>query len=314
MFGGSRRRQPRSDSENTVAERVSERVEDVAAPFDQLLDRTAAELEQTSFTISASDTEVVLKRAIELADDQVALAGHLPVQSVQEVAAELHLPVASVADALAEHRAGVLREIVDGSSRRQRGIGVADRLVGPSSVTVRHRSGKTDSEVTESLVEWLSRHHGLRTRVTSDGAVVAIPARGPFSALARQVRAVSGRGGLDKVGEIRAAAVTGESGRTSICMTVDIRRQRTYSVVAGSAVAVGGATVASTVAVTVAPVILVGVPISVGTGWIVSRVGHRSRLKRVTEEMEIAADNVASGAKPPTIFSRVTDLLGRRSS
>jgi len=310
MFGLSRRRGSKADSQGVVAERVDNEM----AAFDRILDQTNAEIEHDSLDIAASDTEAILRRAIELADDQVALADHLPVRSVHEVAAELHLPVAAVADALAEHRAGVLREIVDGHTSGHRGAAVATRLVGPGSVTVRHRSGKTDKEVTDSLVAWLARYHGLRTRVNAQGAVVAVPQRGMISAVVRRMRTVSGSGGLGKVNEIRAAAVTGESGRTSICLTVDVRKQRAQSVVAGSAVAVGGATVVSTVAVLTAPMIFVAVPVSVGTGWVVSRVGHRNRLKRITEEIQMAADNVATGAQPPTLLDRVTNRFGRRSS
>lgn len=275
-------------------------------------------------SIDASDSDLILRRAIELSSaEELAVAERMPVSSIEQVAAELHVPVAAVADALAEYRAGAIGRSVSGpgggsldASQQSRdgqsseGKGMLDRLVGPRSVKVRHRTGLSDREAAESLSEWLRRRHRLRIRINSEGTVVGVRRRGVVPVMVRSVRSATGRAGLAGVREVRGAAVSSRPGQTSICVVVDVSDQRTQSVVAGSAVALGGAVVVSVAAVVTAPMTLVGVPVAVGAGWVTSRVTHRYRVRRIEEEVEITADQVAAGALPSTLAQELGDRIG----
>ncbi|MGF1599915.1 MAG: hypothetical protein ACFCVK_23900 [Acidimicrobiales bacterium] len=269
-------------------------------------------------TVHRGDVEVILHRAIRLADDDSALGvhrhTHMPVAGIEQVAAELHVPVGAVADALAEYRAGalprsagsetMLRMATPSAHRR----GVLDRLVGPRSVQVLHRTGLSDEEATAGLGDWLRRRHRLEVRVDAQGTVVGVRRRGMLSGVARQVRSAAGRSGLSGVKEVRGAAVSADAGLTSICVVVDVSGQRAQSIATGTAVAMGGSAVVSLAALLTAPVTFVGVPVAVGAGWATSRVIHRYRVQRISQEVEITADQVAAGAAPPTL---VRELGGR---
>ncbi len=121
----------------------------------------------------------------------------------------------------------------------------------------------------------------------------------------RRVRSATGRAGLSGVREVRGAVVAVEEGHTAFCVVADLSDVRTRSVIVGSAMAVGGAAIVSTAAVITAPVTLVGVPVFVGAGWVTSRLSHRHRLKRVTEEVEMTADEIAAGALPTNLVSEI---------
>lgn len=256
-------------------------------------------------TIEASAVAAVLRRAIELADERTAVIEHLPQSAVEEVAAELEIPVSAVADALAEHRAGGHPlSPADGT-----GPSLLDRLVGPDRVAVGHRTGMAEADTVERLSYWLRRKHRLRIRLTGDGVVVGVRRRGVVPGALRRVRSVTGRAGLSGLREVRGAVVSVDQGSTSFCVVADLGEQRTRSVVVGSVVALGGAAVVSTAAVVTAPVTLVGVPVAVGAGWVGARLSHRSRLKRVAEEVEITVGMVAAGADPPTLGREITARL-----
>lgn len=303
---------PSSDVDAGVEPEAESEVQatpDVAGELDAL----SAEVMDDLASIDSADSELVLHRAIELADQPVVVAEQFPVANLEEVAAELHIPVPAVAEALAEYRAGALTPSEDGRARR-----LAERLVGPGQVTVRHRTGLPEQVAVDRISEWLKRRHRLRIRVNAKGAVVGVRRRGVVSAAMRQVRTATGNAGLSGVKEVRGAAVSVAEGHTAICVVADVSEMRTQSMVTGSVVAIGGAAVVSTAAVVTAPVTLVGVPMMVGAGWVATRLAHRRQLRRVTEEVEMTADEVAAGAQPPTLVQGITDRIdavrSRRSS
>jgi len=275
----------------------------------------AAEVAADLASIDAADSERVLRRAIELSVENVVVAEQFPVSTLEQVAAELHVPITAVADALAEYRTGALDTAAldpSGAATSPR-RGVLDRLIGPRLIKIRHRTKLSDQDAVENLSDWLKRRHRLRIRINPEGTVVGVRRRGVVPIVVRGVRSATGTAGLSGVKEVRAAAVTGEEGQTSLCLVVDLSDHRTQSVVAGSAVAAGGTLVVSAVAAVTAPVTLVGVPVAVGVGWITSRLSHRHRVRRVTEEAEMTADHVAAGSTPPTLTSEVAErLVGRR--
>lgn len=268
---------------------------------------TAEEVAEELATVEQAHAEAILRRAVQLSDQAYVVAERLPVSSLEEVAAELQMPASAVAEALAEYRAGGLDPSEDGPKRT-----VTDRLVGPSQVTVRSRTGLDEREVQERLRLWLKRRHRLRTRVDAEGTVVAIRRRGIVTTAVRQVRGATGSAGLSGMREVRGAAVSVDDQQTMICVVADVGEQRTQSVLTGSAVAIGGSAVVGTVAAVTAPVTLVGVPVAVGTGWIISRLTHRRQLRRIREEVEITTDNVAAGATPTSRVQEVAERLSYR--
>ncbi|MCP5033804.1 MAG: hypothetical protein GY939_18550 [Actinomycetia bacterium] len=264
--------------------------------------RAAAELA----TIDAAGSSVVLHRAIELSDSGVLVTNEsFPMTSVEQVAAELQIPLTALAEALAEYRAGALSVDADGAKRT-----LLDRLVGPAQVKVGHRTGMPEEVTTARLREWLKRRHRLRIRVNPQGVVIGVRRRGAVPLAVRRVRSATGRAGLSGVREVRGAVVAVEEGHTAFCVVADVSDVRARSVIVGSAMALGGVAVVSTAAVVTAPVTLVGVPVVVGAGWATSRLSHRHRLKRVTEEVEMTADEIAAGAEPPNLVSEIGSRLG----
>ncbi|MEL7158528.1 MAG: hypothetical protein AAFN30_18295 [Actinomycetota bacterium] len=258
-------------------------------------------------TIDAAHSELILRRAVELSDESVVVAERFPISGLEQVAAELQMPASAVAEALAEYRAGGLVDPTEGRSST-----MIDRVVGPRQVTVRSRSGLAEDEVRERLGQWLKRRHRLRIRVNPEGTVVAIRRRGLLPGAMRQVRGATGSAGLSGLREVRGAAVSVADGQTMICVVADLGEQRTQSVVAGSAIALGGAAVVSTAAAITAPVTLVGVPVAVGAGWFVTRITHRRQVRRVQEEVEMTTDNVAAGARPASRVQEVAERLTPR--
>ncbi len=267
-------------------------------------------------SIDASATEVVLRRAVQLAGDDVVVAERMPVSDLAEAAAELHLPAAAVADALAEYRAGALNlPTGSGASFDEPTTPrptMLDRVVGPGTVSVVHRTGLSEGEAAASLGEWLKRGHRLRIRTNRRGAIVGVRRRGVVPSVERGVRSATGTAGLAGVREVRAAAVGADERTTSICLVADVSDARNRSVATGGTVAAGGTVVVSAVALLTGPAALAGVPVALGIGWVTSRIGHARRLRRVAEEVEMTADNVAAGARPPTIVDNVVDRFGRR--
>ena len=275
---------------------------------------TADEVLADLATIDAGDSEAVLHRAIELAESGMLVADQFPQASLEEVAAELQIPLTAVADALAEYRAGALPLLGEDGPRRR---SVLDRMVGPAVVTVRHHTGLAEEATMARLGDWFKRRHRLRTRINARGAVVGVRRRGMVTLAARQVRSATGRAGLSGLREVRGAAVAVDDGHTAFCVVADVSDHRTRSVVAGSAVAIGGTAVVSTVALVTAPVTFIGVPVFVGAGWVTSRLSHRHRVRRVTEEVEMTADEIAAGADPRNLAqelgTRLSDSIASRS-
>jgi hypothetical protein len=271
-------------------------------PPESSVEQAAAELA----TIDADGSAAVLHRALELADAGVVVAEErFPVASVHQVAAELQVPAPALAEALAEYRAGALPVEGDGAKRS-----LVDRLIGPSKVSVRHRTGLTEEATTAGLGHWLGRRHRLRIRVTAEGVVIGVRRRGMVPMALRRVRSVTGRAGLSGVQEVRGAVVSVDDGHTAFCVVADVSDERTRTVLAGSAVALGGTVVVTGAAALTAPVTLVGVPVVLGAGWFTSRFRHRYRLKRVVEEVEMTADNVAAGAVPQRLVGGLGARLG----
>lgn len=260
-------------------------------------------------SIESAAVEVVLRRAIELASTDADAGGmpssQVPVTVLHQVAEELSVPPSALSDALAEYRAavgGVLPASLSGSRT------LADRLFGPGMVTTVHRSQLPAEITADHLRRWLVRRHRLRAHQPTPDVIVAVRRRGMVPELGRRLRAANGTAGLAGTREVRAAVVRSDAG-SSLCLVADVRDKRTQSVLAGAAVAVSTGAVVTAVGVVVAPGVLAGLPVAAGSGWLVSRISHHRRVKRVREEVELTAGQAASGALPPTIVSEMADRL-----
>lgn len=255
--------------------------------------------------------ERVLRRAVELAGNLPTAAEpdtRVPVDVLHQVADELAIPHAAVAQALAEERAAETRR------RGRRSRTVTDRVFGPGEVQAVAGTRLPPDRAMVHLDQWLERRHHLRVRHPTVDTVVAVRRQGLMPSVTHGVRAATGTAGLATAREVRGAVAGAEPGapESSVVVVADIRNRRARSVAAGSAVAAGTSAVVAVAAILTAPVTLVGVPVALGSGWAVARLTHHRGVKRVRVEVEITAEQVASGALPPTRIEQAVDKLGNR--
>jgi hypothetical protein len=249
------------------------------------------------------DAEVVV-RSMEIADVSATEAAALTDDQVKKVAAELGVPAAAVAAALAEAQAGA-----------NRSPGALERFIGPDSVAVHHQTGIEHGEARELVVRWLDDGYGMRVRNGLGGAVVATKRKDLAGPLARAARSWQGLGVLGNSREVRVSLVQFEGGRTAMCLVADVSDRRTSSIVTGSAVTgagvAAGAGFAGLAVVSVLPVMLAVTPIAAGIGALVARRRHRKAIEEVREELEVAADGVALGQRPPTLRNSLASKIDR---
>ena len=264
-------------------------------------------------TLDQAAVERVLRRAVEL-------AGHLPtspepdtrvpVDVLHQVADELAIPHAAVAQALAEERAAEQSPRTPRGPRRT----ATDRIFGPGEVQAVAGTRLPPDRAMVHLDQWLERRHHLRVRHPTADTVVAVRRQGLMPSVTHSVRTATGTAGLATAREVRAAVAGAEPGapESSVVLVADIRNRRARSVAAGSAVAAGTSAVVAVAALLTAPVTLVAVPAALGGGWAVARLSHHRAVKKVRIEVEITAEQVASGALPPTRIEQAVDKLGNR--
>lgn len=257
--------------------------------------------------------ERVLRRAVELAGNLPTAAEpdtRVPVDVLHQVAEELAIPHAAVAQALAEERAAEGRRRGRGGAQRT----VTDRIFGPGEVQAVAGTSLPPERAMVHLDQWLERRHHLRVRHPTVDTVVAVRRQGLMPSVVHNVRAATGTAGLATAREVRAAVAGAEPGapESSVVLVADIRNRRARSMAAGSAVAAGTSAVVAVAAILTAPVTLVGVPVALGSGWAVARITHHRGVKKVRIEVEITAEQVASGNLPPTRIEQAVDKLGNR--
>jgi hypothetical protein len=261
---------------------------------------------------AGASPEQVLRRAIALADDAVSPAIELRPEHLAEVAAQLEIPAAAVAAALAESR------LCEGLPA----AGPVSRLVGPVAV-VGWRRVEADPAAVEALVSrWLEVRYALRVRSRADGTLVATRRPGLGGSVARTARALSGGSDLAGRGEVRATVVPeiepGPEASTPgavACVLVDLRRRRREAVGLGGVVGATGLAVSGLVAAVVAaPVLVAGVPLSVAAAATAAALQHRSTVRTVTEEVEVALDALARRQEPTGAVASLVRTIGRRAA
>ena len=238
--------------------------------------------------VPADDVEGVMRRAIELADDDHD--GVLTIVQLQEVAAELGLPASSVAVAVAEKQAGA-----------DPGDGFVAKVIGPDRVAVHHRTSMSVEEAQALLVRWLEQGHGLRVLSAGEGVVVGRKRRDMLAPAVRASRSVQGLGGLGKAREVRAVVVPFAEDRTALVLVADIRDRRKSSVAVGGVVAVAGIAAGGAAAVATAPAAAAVAPVAIGAGALIGRIRHKRAVEAITEELEYTSDGIAVGSAPPTL-------------
>lgn len=253
-----------------------------------------------------SPAQQILRRALELADQGVTDGPALGPDELRAVAGELGVPASAVAAALAE------QQVAAGLPA----AGTVSRLVGPVAV-VGWRHVEADRTQTERLVaSWLEAGHALRVRRLGNGTMIGTRKPGLAGSVARTVRAARGGRDLAGRGEVRASVVPDDEGAggSVACILVDLRLRRLAAVQGGGAVGMAGLA-ASVVAgaVLAPPVLLVGVPVSLGAGVATAALRHRAVVRMVTEEVEVTLDGVARRDPPAGAVRDLMRSVSRRA-
>ena len=229
---------------------------------------------------------MILRRATEVAHDRHPTDEHLAVEDLVAVASEVGVSGSAVVTAVAEARAGVDHR-----------TGVIDRVVGPGQVWAISQLPADEPTAANTIMEWLEIDHGLRTRVTIDGVIVAEPRAGLVGALGRGLRSIGGTGGLDQVRWVRAATAEADRDR-SLCLVADVSNKRAEAIVGGTAVAGGSMAVVGLVGVLVSPIALAALPIGAIAGVLTARTAYRYHLGRVSDRIEMTTEAVVRGERP----------------
>ncbi len=269
------------------------------------------------------EIEAILRRASELGAHTHASVAELDSSTLADIATQVGIPVSAVAAAVAERRVGIDAETT-----------FLDRLIGPDQIWAGRQSSASSEESNERVTEWLERGHGLRPRLTDDGVVIATRRSGLAGTVVRGVRTAQGKGGLGKVREVRGTAVSFDAGGAAeandvasgrapsgahggaVALVADLSDRRTSALAGGGAVTAVGAVAVGTIALVTTPIVLAALPVVAGAGVLTSRLAFRPTVRRVRNELDYTADQIARGKEAPTLLgdltNPITDRLRRR--
>ncbi|MEZ5377857.1 MAG: hypothetical protein R2733_15225 [Acidimicrobiales bacterium] len=273
------------------------------------------------------EIEAVLRRASQLGAHTHANPAELDSATLAEIAAQVGIPASAVAAAVAERRVGIDTD-----------ASWLDRLIGPDQIWAGRQSAESSEQSTERVAEWLERGHGLRPRMTDDGVVIATRRSGLAGSVVRTVRSAQGKGGLGKVREVRATSVSisgdarGDGMRDAsdsdyavgsnvghggaVALVADISDRRVSAMAGGGAVTAVGTLTVGTLALVTTPVVLAALPVVAGAGVLTSRLVFRPTVRRVRNELDYTADQIARGKEAPSLLgdlaTPITDRLRRR--
>ncbi len=247
---------------------------------------TAPPFTTTEARFDRDAVATILRRATEVAHDRHPTDEHLAVEDLVAVAGEVGISASAVVTAVAEARAGV----------DHRG-GLVDRMIGPRQVWAISQFPADEATAGHILRQWLEIDHGLRTRVTGDGVIVAEPRSGLAGALGRGLRSVGGTGGLDRARDIRAATASVERDR-SVCLVADVSNRRSEAIAGGAALGGGTAAVFGLIGILVTPVAFAALPVGAAIGAVMARVVHRRTVDQITGRIEMTTEAVVRGEQP----------------
>ncbi len=256
--------------------------------------------------LDPTSTEIVLRRAFELAEREPRTEVVLERSTLAEIALEVDLPLDALASAVAERQL-----------RLDRDAGLLRSLVGPALVTSRRRSTADEDEMRRRATAWLQQSHGLRPRRQPNGMIVATKRRDLSGRIARSLRDLQGLGQLGRLRRIEIAAVDIGDVPGTVCVVADVADRRAQAVAGGAAVSVGTAAAVGVGAAMVGPVVLAGLPVAAAAGLATSRVLHGTTVRRVRDDLDETLDAITTGADPETSLTRVaraaSDFLGRKT-
>lgn len=247
--------------------------------------------------------ERVLRRAIELAEaDSASDHDGVSEQALLEAADELGVDPLAVRRAATEERLGLLRR----DARR------LDRLAGPPEITV---SGVIDEPAPAAMAradQWLRRHGPLRRRrLDAEGRVADYVRRSDaIAGVQRTVRTMSGKEHLGRVRRLRVVVQPWGEDRSIVALVADLQVERTVAIAGGSSIAGIGSSVSAVEALTAAPWLWVGVPVSFAVG--ASALWARART---VPDVEVALggvlDRLIAGDAPSGMIDDVRERLLR---
>lgn len=243
--------------------------------------------------LDPATTEVVLRRAFELAHREPTSEVVFTRSTLAEIAVEADLPLQAVAAALAE-------QMADGTDDRS----LLDRLVGSDRVAVHRSATASEDDMRNRAVRLLEVGHGMRPRVQHDGVVVATKRRDLVGKLAKTVRDAQGLGQLGKLRRVEIAAVDLGEEPGALVLSADLTDQRNKAVAGGAAVGVVGGVVVVGAAVALSPMTIVAAPVAVAAGLFTSRTVYGAAERDVREHLEEAADALVRGDEPDGLISR----------
>ena len=248
--------------------------------------------------LDPATTEVVLRRAFELAHREPQRDLVFSRSTLAEIAAEVDLPVAALAAALAE-------QMADGTDDRS----LLDRVVGSDRVSVHRNATVAEEQMRERVVRLLEVGHGMRPRVRANGVVVATKRKDLVGKLATTVRDAQGLGQLGKLRRVEVAAVDLDDEPGALVLSADISDRRAAAVAGGTAVSVVGAAAIAGLAIVTSPFALAAAPVAVVAGVVTSRVAHGAAERDVREDLEEAADALVRGDQPDGLISSARKAL-----
>ncbi|NNE74062.1 MAG: hypothetical protein HKN26_10385 [Acidimicrobiales bacterium] len=245
--------------------------------------------------LTPDEVQLVLRRALDIAHLPAAEADPtLSPESLFDIAAELDIPESALATAIAEQAVGLTDQPT----------GVVDRLVGPSVIwSQREATGNAEAK-SQAAVAWLTRGHGLKTRVATDGTIVATRRRDAIGKLTNSVRGLRGRGGLARSRQVSAAVVGFDDASGVVCLAADIEQQRGAAIAGGTIIAIAGAIIASIIAAIAGALALIAIPFMVGAGLATSRAAHGRTVRNVTDALEETIDAIANEEPAPRLLGR----------
>jgi len=242
--------------------------------------------------LDPATTEVVLRRAFEIAHREPRRELVFSRSTLAEIATEVDLPVQAVAAALAE-------QMADGSDDQS----FLDRLVGPDRISVHRSAPVSEEDMRDRALRLLEVGHGMRPRVQHDGVVIATRRKDLVGKLATTVRDAQGIGQLGKLRRIDVAAVDVGDEPGALVLSADIGDKRANAVAGGAAVGALG-TAACVGLVVVSPFALIGAPVAIAAGVLTSRLVHGTSERDAREDLEEAADSLVRGDEPDGLVSR----------
>lgn len=263
------------------------------APPPPAAEAQAAPPAKAQAPLDPATTEIVLKRAFELARVEPSHDVVFSRSTLAEIANEVDLPVQAVAAALAEH-------LADGTDDDS----FLDKLIGSDRVSVHRMSTAPEDDMRDRAIRLLEVGHGMRPRIQHDGVVVASKRKDVVGKLAHTVRDAQGLGQLGKLRRVEVAAVDVGDEPGALVLSADISDRRTGAMVGGAAVGVIGTVAVAGAAAVLSPVVAVAAPVTLGAGLVTSRVIHGSARRETEEALDEAADALVRGEEPDGMISR----------